>query len=171
MMAWYVAVAKNGRTMKAKGELDAKGFESFLPIERLYGRRSGFRYLIEKPLLGRYFFVEAADNDDLHHIRKTMDVERILSSETGPLSVDVALIDALRQAETAGSFDKTSKDRSFGSGERVRITAGPFKDMIGALAKNRGHKRWEVIVRLFGGEGPAVTEERNMELICDEKAA
>jgi transcription antitermination factor NusG len=176
-MTWYIAVSKAGRTMRAVGELTERGVLTVCPQEKFHHRIRGRRYTIEKPLLGRYLFVDADDDADLNHIQRTAEVDHILSSERGPLPVPGHFVDMLLEADAEGKFDRTARNhRVLEAKQRVRVSSGLFEGAIGELIKHRGHRRWEVLLSAVygggkGGAGKMIAGEDELEAVDGEKAA
>lgn len=170
-MSWYVAIAKNGRTMRAVDELIAIGICLVCPIERYHVRRQGRRYTVEAPLLGRYLLVSADSDDDLSHIANSAEVDHILSSERGPLRVQGRFVDALLEADAGGGYDRTSgKGNEFARGQKVRVIGeGPFADLVGEIALAKGSRRWQIVLDITSI--PVNVAEDEMEPIGQGKAA
>lgn len=170
-MSWYVAVAKNGRTMRAVDELIALGICLVCPIERYHIRRMGRRYTVEMPLLGRYLLVDAQSDDDLSHIANNAEVDHILSNEKGPATVPARFVDALLEADASGGYDRTSgKAHDFAPGQKVRVVGdGPFADLVGQIARAKGSQRWQIVLDV--ARIPVTMAEDDMERVGQGKAA
>lgn len=173
-MSWYVAMAKNGRALKAYDELTESGFCVVFPMWREYRRdHLGVRRLEERPALGRYLIIDAEEGD-LPDIKAAWNVDAMLKDETGPIVLPPAEVDNVIELDGSGILDRTSGyGRKLSKDDMVRLTKGLFEGVIGKLVKQRGHGKWEIeIATTFGrGAGKMVAGEGEVELMDGEKAA
>jgi transcriptional antiterminator RfaH len=65
-----------------------------------------------------------------------------------PILVPPEIIDAIREREAAGAFDRLDPRRSLRPGELVPVTAGAFEDMVGRLVELRDRDRVLVLLEL-----------------------
>lgn len=147
-MSWYVAVAKNGRALRAVDELIAGPTCVLCPIERYEHRVKGRRFTKERPLLGRYLLIDAEDPEDLIGIRKAAagEITGFVSDSRGPLRANPVFVDQLLQDDAEGVFWQIKGHIAFKAGDRVRITAGPFAEMVGELKRVTGSRRWQIFL-------------------------
>jgi len=137
--------------MKAAEHLARQGYAAYLPRYRRYVRHARTRALVLRPLFPRYVFVGL---DRLAQrwrpIRSTVGVVGLVSSADGPVPVAAAIVDALRRQEREGVFDLLSPAARLRAGDAVRVTQGPFADLVGRLLGAADHERVFVLLDLLG---------------------
>lgn len=170
---WFVVYTNPRCEARAQMGLDAKGFETFLPMfEDSVTRWRGKRKAVvdtRKPLFSRYLFVSFDPNKDewWDPIKSTDGVEDILS--WGPVRIPSRVpsgaIEALKRAEGNGVFDFRTKPCGLVKGDRVRLAEGPFAGFIGELLIAKPNKRAEVLLSVFGRANKVVTYLANLEKV------
>jgi len=137
--------------------LDARGYTTFLPMEKARSHHKG-KGDVYRPVLGRYLFV--GKSDYWYEIKRCWGVQGLISrlnveGEKVPAIVSDAVIQDLRRAVNAGLFDKT---RRYGlrEGELARIIRGPFADQVIRIIQFRGAERVKVMMNLLGAERATV---------------
>ena len=159
MSDWYVAATKPKCEVRISAGLLEASIEHYVPMERVW--RRGRRYKTERtqPLLPGYVFVRT---DRLDLVCGIDGVTRIVGfPDAEPMSErHVAALEAIRQAEDAGLFDKTRKGAAFRVGERVRVTQGPFMGLIAEITRFKGQRRVIVAMKAMGvwAGGPATLD-------------
>jgi transcriptional antiterminator RfaH len=87
----------------------------------------------------------------------------LVSSADEPVPVAAEIVDALRRQESAGAFDLASPVQRFRAGDNIRVTQGPFADLIGRLVGVADHERVFVLIDVLGrsvrAEVPALAVE------------
>lgn len=141
---WFVVQTKPNGTRLARENLGRQGFETFAP-ERTEGHMER-----RKPLFPGYLFVRfdpAATG--WQAIRSTRGVTRLLTTERlAPAPMPDGFVPALQaQCDADGLF--LSADR-MDPGDKVRISSGPFADLIGRIEKLDGKGRLTVFLELLG---------------------
>jgi len=67
-----------------------------------------------------------------------------------PVAVAPEIIDALRRREGEGVFDVVSPVQKLRAGDAVRVTEGPFEDLVGRLVGLADHERIHILIDLLG---------------------
>jgi transcriptional antiterminator RfaH len=151
MITWYAAYTQPNAEAKAVQHLGRQGYDCYLPYYRRYVRHARRRAVVLRPLFPRYVFVGL---DRFVHrwrpIRSTAGVIGLVTSGDEPVPVDAAIIDALRRQENVGTFDLLSPAQRLHVGDDVRVTQGPFADLIGRLLGVVDHERVYVLLDLLG---------------------
>ena len=147
---WYVVYTKPREEARAKEHLERQGHECYLPQLALEKRRRGRVVPVTEPLFPRYLFIrteEALATAGWGSLRSTRGVVKLVSFGGGPVSVDDAFLDALRErtAETP-----TETRRLFAAGERVVIDDGPFAGIEAIFRQPDGAGRAAVLLELLG---------------------
>lgn len=139
----------------AKANLEAKGFEVYLPtvVEEIRtGRLREKRTTVLAPLFPRYLFVRM----DLHDrawrvIASVRGVQRMLGSDgEHPTPLPVRALGDLRERFAAGEFVRRAAVSAVNAGDGVTITEGVFQGHSGICTVSRG-ERIKVLLSLLSG--------------------
>lgn len=143
---------------KAVQSLLAKKYQVIAPMCRVeHCDKTGRTTFRVMPLLGRYVFAGATDQQPTREIRFLMAVSFVaLNARRIPLVVDHRAMQAVvnrMQAFPGGVIDLTGRSPAprFLPGDTVRIAEGPFSGFEGLFVREEG-ERIRVLVGLFGGQ-------------------
>jgi transcription antitermination factor NusG len=147
---WYALWTHSHCEQLVRGQLEAKGFDVFLPTIGVWSLRSGLKHRIRRPLFPGYLFVR----DELCGSRyvqllKARGLVGVLGGQNGqPGEIPDAEIEAIRAL--VRSDLPASPYPYLQTGQRVRITEGPFADVEGILVDRRQGKGLLVLsIHLF----------------------
>ena len=151
VITWFAVYTQPNAELKAAEHLLRQGYAAYLPRYRRYVRHARTRALVLRPLFPRYLFVGLDRLVQLRRpIRSTVGVVGLVSSADEPVPVAAEIIDALRRQESAGAFDLVSPVQRLHAGDSIRVTQGPFADLIGRLVGVADHERVFVLIDLLG---------------------
>lgn len=156
---WYVVqtfVNREKETLRRIERLDVEGLTTLLPLRKLCIKRRGEFLWEYKPLYAGYFFInKKLAPADIVRITRLNRVIRILRSRKNPVMVpekEMKLIFSLIDENK-----RIGESRAFLVNDRVKIIAGPLKNMEGAItAVDKRRKR--ITVRL-----PFFNTDRNVQ--------
>lgn len=126
--SWFVCQTNVREEERARHYLEEKGFPVYLPImekERFVGFRNNVR---RAPLFPNYLFVRFNDLEEAPYVCWTQGVRRILPESTRPISLADEAVEAIR---ALAQKDGVIRKKPLKKKDRVRILAGPFKDVMG----------------------------------------
>jgi len=148
---WYVVRSKPRAEWLAAAALEARGLVTFLPEWRFPSRRRGNQ---REALFPGYLFMRTDGRPDaLLRARSAPNVVRLLGSGGAPEPVPGDLVEAIR-----GRCEQQSR-QPFVSGQRVRITQGPFRELEAVFdSAYSGSARARVFVRLLNRLVPVILE-------------
>jgi len=131
--------------------------EVYLPLLRQYKKvRRQFKWVIE-PLFPCYLFARFDREQAVARVRSTLGVATLLStSEDGPVVVDEAIINALRERSVNGYIEV--RPVPLRPGDELEIIEGPFQGLTALFEKNL--KAGERIVVLLDLLSSAYRERR-----------
>ena len=155
---WYVVHTQPHRETQAQRQLANQGYRAFLP-RFLKSRRHARKFeTVLAPLFPRYMFV-ALDltRDRWRSVNGTLGVERLLMRGSEPEPVPRGLVEQL--AEAAGADGVVSCGRELKEGQSIRVTAGPFADLVGQLQSLDDSGRVRVLLEIMGGKVPVLLSE------------
>ena len=98
-MHWYVIHTKPRQEQRALVNLEAQGYQCFLPLLQREALVRGALYIHKEPLFARYLFIfldSTQDGKSWSPIRSTLGVSKLLTFGSEPARVDPDLIDLLR---------------------------------------------------------------------------
>ena len=147
---WYALWTHSHCEQLVKGQLDARGFEVFLPTTGVWSWRAGVKHRIRRALFPGYLFVR----DELSGARyvdllKARGLVGVLGGQDGsPGEIPETEIEAIRTL--VSSELPASPYPYLETGQRVRINEGPLIGVEGILVDRRASKGLLVLsVHLF----------------------
>ncbi|NIJ41625.1 transcriptional antiterminator RfaH [Parvibaculum indicum] len=147
---WFVAQHKANSARIAERNLRQQGFRSFLPREEKTRRVRGKFVTAPAPLFPGYIFV-AFDKKDARWpaINATHGITRLVSFGREPAEVPSPLISELMaRCDATGLFQSTAKLQE---GDLVRVTKGPFAEMITTIETLESDQRIWILMEVMGG--------------------
>jgi transcriptional antiterminator RfaH len=146
---WCAARLIARREAYATHCLGVAGFQTYLP--RLRERRTirGRKVDVRPPLFPGYIFILIVLQ--WHAARWAPGVAPIIMDGMTPAEVPDRIIDEIRSREVAGLVE-LPKPQGFRSGDRIRITSGPFEHHLGLYAGQGPRDRVEVLLRFMGAQ-------------------
>jgi transcriptional antiterminator NusG len=171
--AWYVVHCYSGYENKVRHSIEQrietmgmqdKIFDVVVPTEEEIEIKDGKRRTVERRVFPGYILVQMIiDEDSWYVVRNTPGVTGFvgMGDEPTPLRADeVAKIMNRMEAEAPKvKFD-------FQINEKVRISSGPFADVIGTVAEiDADRAKVRVMVSFFGRETPVELDFLNVEKV------
>ena len=150
---WYVAATKAGREQYARHHLENQQFEVFLPMLRRTVR-SGRRLIDrqESCFPGYVFIRFDAALPAWRSVNSTRGVRSLIMSGERPIPLPGGFVEELRASACASGLIRP--EHRFQPGDRVRIIAGPFAELVGTLAQMESRGRLGILVELLNGTVP-----------------
>jgi transcription elongation factor/antiterminator RfaH len=148
---WYVARTLPQREFRAAQQLGNQGFRSFVP--RYWKNRRHARKVetVSVPLFPRYIFtILDPGRDRWRSINGTFGVDRLITYGAEPQPVPRGVVESLLEA--ADTEGNVQFDFHLKVGQSVRVTAGPFADLIGELEYLDDNGRVRVLLEIMGGK-------------------
>ncbi len=137
--------------LRAAHHLNRQGFRVFVP--RYWKNRRHARRIetVSRPLFPCYIFtVVDQTRDRWRSINGTFGVDRLLMSGGEPQPVPQGLVENLILA--ADAEGNVNFNFALREGQSVKVTAGPFADLVGILEKLDERGRVSVLLELMGGK-------------------
>lgn len=155
---WYVVRTQPHREAQAAQHLKNQSYRAFLP--RFYKSRRHARKFetVLAPLFPRYLFVVLdLTRDRWRSINATYGVDRLLMRGGLPEAVPGGLVEHLVAAAEPQGVVRLG--HSLEEGQAIRVTAGPFADLIGRLERLDDSGRVRVLLEVMGGTVPVTLPE------------
>lgn len=168
---WYCAVTNPNCEARAALGLHDLGYRSFYPKVRRWVSHARVRMAKEKPLLGRYIFVEVdCSMQSFGAVRSVNGIEAIVSNP-GPVAIPTEYVQRLRERYMDGEWDfvrqtpcpheeineETGKveiavraNPPLPIGARIKLMEGQFADMLATVTAREGRKGKTIAFKLHG---------------------
>lgn len=162
MEHWYALYTKPRKERYVSSVLESKGLETYLPTIQV--RKEGRRKT--RPFFSCYLFVRMDPSVDLSTVRWTPGLRRVVSYGDEPAAIgdDVVSLIKDRLVEMAESGYRMG--HKFEPGERVRIKAGPLRDLEAIFDRSLSPSdRARVLVGILGRLTPCVIESDCLEKV------
>jgi transcriptional antiterminator RfaH len=151
MITWYAAYTHPGAETKAHEHLLRQGYATYLPRYRRWVRHARKGAQVLRPLFPRYLFVGVDRlTQRWRPIRSTAGVVGLVTGAEEPVPVAPEIIETLRRRQGEGAFDLVSAAQRLRDGDLVRVTEGPFADLVGRLLSVADHERVYILLDLLG---------------------
>ncbi|MDW3205222.1 MAG: transcriptional activator RfaH [Alphaproteobacteria bacterium] len=163
MKHWYVVYTKAGQERLAEGNLQAQGFETYMP--RLASRRKGAPRgaVTTVPMFSRYIFVRIdVDAAPWRSINGTYGVSSLVSFGDRPARVPDTVIDELRSREDETGVVHLPKVAPFQPGESLEISDGPLSEVRCLYQARTSQERGIVLMSLLGREVPVRVQQEKL---------
>lgn len=135
---WFCAVTNPNCQRRAELELYTLGFRTYTPKLRKWVSHARVRKAVERPLLGRYLFVEVDEpRQSFHTVRAVNGVEGFVANLGKPCLIPTRFVEAFRLRQMAGEWDEIAKE-PVPIGARVRLMEGEFNDMLATVTARKG---------------------------------
>lgn len=148
-LGWYLAQFKPNCHKIAKRNLDQQGFRTFLPLQEETYRWRG-RFLTEqRPLFPGYIFLSFDVQEGAWRaVRSTQGITRLVSFGAEPTIVPTQVVSQLMlRCDRNGNF---LPPRILKSGERVRLTKGPFTGFTATIEGMAPERRIWLLLEMMG---------------------
>ena len=155
--AWYVLETKRHRERLAQRSLVEIGVEAYLPLmlqwpRPVVGSEIG-------PLFPGYLFVHATLDETFYRISWTPGVKAFVAFGGGPVSLDPAAIEFLRQRQ--GPDGVIRYDNGVHENSEVRIVHGPFRGLTAVVEQRlSARERVRVLLDILQRPTPVELPER-----------
>lgn len=148
-LRWYAVQCLANREFVAASQLRNQGFVTFLPCQ-LRTRRHARKFdSVRRPLFPGYLFVQLdLAHDRWRSVNGTLGVAKLVSHAELPSAAPTGSIEAIRAACDTSDIMHISSDVA--PGDAVRVTCGPFSELIGKLERLDGGRRVRVLLELMG---------------------
>jgi transcription antitermination factor NusG len=156
---WFCAVTNPNCQARAALGLHELGYRTFYPKVRRWITHARVKQAKEKPLLGRYIFVEVDEKNDrqsFYNVRAVNGIESVLTTwQQTPFGVQVKpaafksdwIID-MRLRQMSGEWDETKGPLPIGA--RIKLMEGEFADMLATVTAKEGRREKTIVFKLLG---------------------
>ncbi len=145
--AWYAIWTRSRHEQVVRQQLDQKGIEAFLPTVLRWSRWKDRKKQVEWPLFPGYCFARFAAGQRVA-VLKCVGAVNIVSFNGAPAAIPDHELTSIRQlVESELLFDPCPLIHE---GDKVEVTHGPLKGVVGRLVRKGTHARLILSVDLIG---------------------
>ncbi|HQQ96771.1 MAG TPA: UpxY family transcription antiterminator [Cyclobacteriaceae bacterium] len=163
---WFVFYTKSRQEKKVKEILDRRGFDVFLPLQKVIRQWSDRKKKVEVPLFNSYLFV-AVPEHKIEEVLQVPGVAWLIRHNGRPAELHPAEYATILRFLETGLLLETGPAEEFELGERVVVLDGPLKGQEGFLyGRNKG--KFTVVL---AGLGQSIKLEINGLIIGKSKSA
>ncbi len=171
---WYVIHTYSGYENKVKSNLESRVqtmgmedriFRVVVPTEEAVEIKNGKKRVVQRKTYPGYVLVEMIMTDDSWYVvRNTPGVTGFVGSP-GAGSKPVPLMPhEVEQILSSMGVNEAKPVAQFKVGDVVRLTSGPFADMVGTVEEvHPEHQKLKVLVSMFGRETPLEADFTQVE--------
>lgn len=159
---WYVAQTLANREAYAQRQLENQAFRVFLPrMMRNLRHARRIRQVLRAVFPGYVFVALDLNRDRWRSINGTIGVSRLIMAHDAPIPTPNGVVEAL--AACVDPFGVCRFERKLGVGQSIRVTAGPFADLMGRIASLDDKGRARVLLEIMGGAVVASLDAGTLE--------
>jgi transcription elongation factor/antiterminator RfaH len=152
-LSWYVVQTKPGNERRVESNLSNQEIDVFLPLLESFECRSGEMVRRIKPLFPNYLFARLDIDFHYYKVKWTRGVNKILGDGMGPVPISEKVIQTIK--ERMGKDNLVKLEEEWREGDRVRITSGPLKELMGIFQKKISDSgRVRILLNLIGVDVP-----------------
>lgn len=146
---WYAVYVKSRAEKKAQIELQQKGIENFLPLQRKLRQWSDRKKWVEMPLIPGYLFVRISRKEYDLTLQSTQVVSFVRFEGTAATIPDNQ-IDYLKLMLKQDNLDIEMSRETFEPGQMIEVIAGPLIGIRGKLVRIKGKSKVAVELEQLG---------------------
>lgn len=145
--AWYAIWTRSRHEQVVRQQLEQKGIDVFLPTVLKWSRWKDRKKQVAWPLFPGYCFAKF-DADQRVPVLKCTGAVSIVSFNGAPAAIPEVELSGIRQlVESELQFDPCPLIHE---GDKVEVTHGPLKGVVGRLVRKGSHARLVLAVDLIG---------------------
>ncbi|MFP4605959.1 MAG: UpxY family transcription antiterminator [Bacteroidales bacterium] len=141
---WYALYTKSRAEKKVAKELQLRGIEAYLPLEKRLKQWSDRKKWVEEPLIRSYIFVHT-NLKGLHNAVYTPGVVKIVTFEGKPAPIPDKQIQAIKNVLSSKEIYEVTSD-NFELGEMVEVKQGRLKGLQGEMVRHLN--KYKVLIRI-----------------------
>ena len=144
MKYWYAIYVRSRHEKKVHQLLLEKGVESSLPLIKTTRKWSDRKKKVEIPLFRGYVLVKIDVDKDRLKILETDGVVKIIGIQNKPSRIPNEEIHWIHMM--VEKFDTVQNENGIPVGQKVRVTAGPFKGVEGVAMRGGNQSRLVIVI-------------------------
>jgi len=146
---WLVFYTKSRQEKKVNDLLARRGFEVFLPIQKVMRQWSDRKKKVEVPLFNSYIFVLESE-DKIPLILQTPGVAWNIRHNNKPAILQARELETIKRFLASGLLLESYQLENLQAGDPVEVIDGPLKGMVGNLIKTLEGDKFTVALESIG---------------------
>lgn len=146
---WLVFYTKSRQEKKVNDFLHRRGFEVFLPIQKVMRQWSDRKKKVEVPLFNSYIFVRETE-DKIPSILQTPGVAWNIRHNNKPAILQARELETIKRFLESGLLLESQQFENLHAGDPVEVIDGPLKGMVGNLIKTSEGDKFTVALESIG---------------------
>lgn len=146
---WLVFYTKSRHEMKVRGYLQCKGYDVFVPVQKVLRQWSDRKKWVVTPLFRSYIFV----NDMESKIQDILQVPGIawnIRYNNQPAYLREQEIETIKRFLATGLHIETSAHPAFQVGDEAEVLDGPLKGIRGKIIATPSGEKFSVTLEVLG---------------------
>jgi len=135
--------------MKVSGYLQRKGYEVFLPVQRIIRQWSDRKKKVTAPLFRSYIFVRESESR-IQEILQIPGIAWNVRYNNKPAVLREKEIETIKRFLSTGLLVETSTDPVLQIGEDAEVIDGPLKGVQGKIIGAPGGEKFSVTLEVLG---------------------
>ena len=141
---WYAVYVRSRHEKKVYHLFEEKGIESSLPLIKITRQWSDRKKKVEVPLFRGYVFIRIDIRNDKLNILKTDGVVKFIGIGKNPSRIPDEQIHWMHMI--VEKSDTVKNEKEIPVGQKVRVTAGPFKGVEGVAMRLGNQSRLVIVI-------------------------
>ncbi|MBL7860729.1 MAG: UpxY family transcription antiterminator [Cyclobacteriaceae bacterium] len=146
---WYVFYTKSRQEKKVRDLLLRRGYEVFLPLQKVMRQWSDRKKKVEVPLFNSYLFVQDTE-DKIPLILQTPGIAWNIRHNDKPAILHARELETIQRFLNSGLLLESQPDQHLEAGDPVVVMDGPLKGMWGRLMKTAEGDKFTVALESIG---------------------
>ena len=141
---WYAVYVRSRQEKKVHQLFEEKGVESSLPLIKTTRKWSDRKKKVEVPLFRGYVFVKIDVSRDQLNILQTDGVVKFIGIKKKPSRIPDEEIHWIHMMVVES--DTVKNEKEIPVGQKVRVSAGPFKGLEGIVTRDGNQSRLVIVI-------------------------
>lgn len=146
---WLVFYTKSRHEMKVSGYLQRKGYEVFLPVQKILRQWSDRKKRVTTPLFKSYIFVHDTESR-IQDILQIPGIAWNVRYNNKPAVLRENEVETIKRFLATGLLVETSTDPKFQVGDDAEVVDGPLKGVRGKVIASAGEEKFSVTLEVLG---------------------
>jgi transcription antitermination factor NusG len=146
---WFVFYTKSRQEKKVNDLLTKRGFEVYLPLQKVMRQWSDRKKKVEVPLFNSYIFVQSSP-DKIPVILQTPGIAWSIRHNDKPAALHPKDMETIHRFLASGLFVESGPMEEFNKGDAVEIIDGPLKGLRGTVIRTADGTKFNISLESIG---------------------
>jgi transcription termination/antitermination protein NusG len=147
--SWFVFYTKSRQEKKVRDLLQRRGYDVFLPLQKVMRQWSDRKKKVETPLFNSYIFVFESE-DKIPFISQTPGIAWNIRHNEKPAILHPKELETIQRFLSSGLLLESQSHQNLQAGDPVEVIDGPLKGMLGFLVKTSEGEKFTVALESIG---------------------